>query len=81
MQIKVLSKEGSYWLSIDGQKKALINLGIHGEIVTAALEEAAQQTVAVDVAVRCQTLGCMGTGKYLLCEACANPRHAAHANR
>lgn len=42
MQIKVLRKDDGYWLSIDGQKKALINLDIHGEIVTTALEEAAQ---------------------------------------
>ena len=48
MQIKVLRKDDGYWLSIDGQKKALVNIGIHGEIVTAALEEAAQQGVQAD---------------------------------
>ena len=67
MQIKILFKEDGYWLSIDGQKKALVNLGIHGEIVTAALEEAAQQGAQADLAVRCQVLGCMRDGVYSLC--------------
>lgn len=71
MKIKILHKEDGYWLSIDGQKKALINLGVHGEIVTSALEEASRQA---DGAVRCQVAGCMCDGVYSLCAKHATSR-------
>ena len=40
MEIKIICKDDGFWLSLDGKKKALINLGSHGKIVTSALEEA-----------------------------------------
>ena len=37
--LTAVAPDDGYWLSLDGHKKALINLGSHGKIVTAALEE------------------------------------------
>lgn len=70
--LKVIHKDDGYWLSIDGPKKALINLGEHGPLVTAALEKAAQQGVQSDLAVRCQVMGCKNVGTYSLCGEHAN---------
>ena len=69
MQIKVLSKDDGYWLSIDGQEKALINLGVHGEIVTAALEEAAQQEATSDGA-KCAACGSLNLVPAVHCQDC-----------
>jgi hypothetical protein len=43
--VTVLKRDDGFWLSVDGRKKALINLGEHGPIVTAALEEAAEPDI------------------------------------
>jgi hypothetical protein len=40
--LSIIKKNGDYWLSIDGEKRALIRLGEHGPLVMAALEEASQ---------------------------------------
>lgn len=49
MQLKVLQKDDGYWLSIDGNLKALVYLGQnHGAITTAALDEAAQHSAQSD---------------------------------
>ena len=49
--LKIIHKNDGYWLSIDGPKNARINLGEHGPLVTAALEQAAQQGVQADAAL------------------------------
>ena len=53
MKIEIKKDDDGYWLYLDGKMKALINLGDeHGEIVTAALEEAAQPRVQLTAFLR-----------------------------
>ena len=54
MNIDVVKKDNGYWLVLNGKVKATIHLGNHGEIVTAALEEAVQQKHEADTpCVKC----------------------------
>jgi len=67
MDIDVVKKDDGYWLVLNSKNKALIHLGTHGEIVTAVLDEAAQQSVEADVANEIEHTGIPETCKHSDC--------------
>ena len=51
MKITILKDDDGYWLSLDGNKKALINIGEHGPIVTSAVIEAVEKCLLMDESI------------------------------